>query len=108
MYMLTAYKVSLYPVNNQFMRRSGFGGAQCYATASAHFHDPIFGRSEAASDPWQETLGKRPERGSKHCLAGRIVLLFADGVGTNEMMRSNRRIEDLRLALAGTDHRGRR
>jgi hypothetical protein len=40
----------------------------------------------------------------KHVWRAEIVLLSADGVGTNEIMR--RQIENLRVALAGTLHAG--
>ena len=36
------------------------------------------------------------------------MLLTADGVGTNEIMRRDRQVQDLRLALAGALHGGRR
>src|SRR5882672_12401979 len=42
----------------------------------------------------------------KHVWRAEIVLLSADGVGTNEIA-PDRHVEDLRLALAGTIH-GRR
>ena len=40
----------------------------------------------------------------KHVLRAEIVLLSADGFGTNEIMRRTGQIEDLCLALAGTLH----
>jgi hypothetical protein len=41
----------------------------------------------------------------KHVWRAEIVLLSADGIGTNEVMR--RTVEDLCLALAGALHAGR-
>ena len=43
----------------------------------------------------------------KHVWRAQIVLLSAEGTGTNAIMRENRQVQDLRLALAGT-LRGRR
>jgi hypothetical protein len=42
----------------------------------------------------------------KHVWRAEIVLLSADGVGTNKIMRETGKVEDLCVALAGTLHAG--
>ncbi len=41
----------------------------------------------------------------KHVWRAEIVLLTPTGIGTNEIMRADRQIQDLRLALAGALYR---
>jgi hypothetical protein len=52
-------------------------------------------------------LAKDRNAPHKHVWRAEIVLLSADGVGTNEIMRQTGKIEDLCLAPAGTLHAGR-
>ena len=63
------------------------------------FRPPIF----AGSKLWCQDRNA-PQ---KHVWRAEIVLLTADGVGTNEIMQENGQVQDLRLALAGTLSGGR-
>jgi hypothetical protein len=51
--------------------------------------------------------GARQDRNApqKHVWRANVILLSADDVGTVEIMRQDRQVEDLRVALAGSLYR---